>query len=133
MKQKAKSRKILIVMMMAVAIFMVCCNDDPNDHNIESGSDTEKSSRLYPDDLAYQGAFRVPRDKPDVNGVSVWYGRGYTYASTMNWDSKANSILMPGLSSGANYMGGFIPAQPIISVAKDAKEQIGRASCRERV
>jgi len=122
MRQNTKSRKKPAIIMMSVAIFMVCCNDEPNDHHNESGSNTEKSSRLYPDDLAYQGAFRVPRDKPDVNGVSVWYGRGYTYASTMNWDSKTNSILMPGLSSSANYMGGFIPAQPIISAARDAKE-----------
>ena len=124
MEQKKKSRMIIAVIMMIAAIFMVCCKDEPvdTDNDNDSEPNVVESSRLYPDDLAYRGAFRVPRDKPDVNGVSVWYGRGYTSASTMNWDSKNNSIIMPGLSNGGNYMGGFIPAQPVISKTKNAKE-----------
>ena len=101
---------------------MVCCDEKHPDVDPDPEQNTVKGTRLYPDDLAYQGAFRVPRDKPVVNGQNIWYGRGYTSASTMNWDSKHHSILMPGLSSGANYMGGFTPAQPVISATKNAKE-----------
>ena len=121
MKQKPESRTIMAVIMMSVAILMVCCKDEPIDPDPNPEPNPVEGTRLYPDDLAYQGAFRVPRDKPDVNG-GVWYGRGYTSASTMNWDSKHNSILMPGLSNRANYMGGFTPAQPVISTTKNAKE-----------
>ena len=122
MEQKPKSKKIMAVIMMSFVFIIVCCKDEPVDSDSDSGPDTtEEATRLYPDDLTYQGAFRVPRDRSSVNG-GAWYGRGYTSASTMNWDSKNNSILMPGLSNGANYMGGFIPAQPVISATKNAKE-----------
>ena len=116
MEQKIKLRKIVAVMMMSVVILMACCKDEPNEQN------TVEGTRLYPDDLAYRGAFRVPRDKVNLDGNDVFYGRRSTSASTMNWDSKHNSILMPGLSLDANYMGGFTPAQPIISATKNAKE-----------
>ena len=118
-EQKYKSRKIVAVIIMSTAILMGCCKEKPIDPDSPG---TVKGTRLYPDDLAYQGAFRVPRDVSTINGGNVWYGRGYTYASTMNWDSKHNSILMPGLSGAANYMGGFTLAQPIISATKNAKE-----------
>ena len=120
MEQRPKSIKILAIIAIFISLLMSCSkgktiNPDP-DPDI-----TTVGTRLYPDDLAYKGAFRVPHENSTLNG-GVSYGRGYTAASTMNWDSKHNSILMPGLSNSANYMGGFAPAQPIISATKNAKE-----------
>jgi hypothetical protein len=123
MEQRPRSTKILATIVISIFLLMSCSkgktiNTDP-DPNPDPG--ITEGTRLYPDDLAYKGAFRVPHENSTLNG-GVSYGRGYTAASTMNWDSKHNSILMPGLSNSANYMGGFAPVQPIISATKNAKE-----------
>jgi|GEM_PF-3354485 hypothetical protein len=123
MERKTKSQTIMVIIMISVAIVVTCCKKNPVDSDPNTDNPgVVKGSRLYPDDLVYKGAFRVPRDRGTVNGYEVWYGRGYTHESTMNWDNTNKSILMPGLSGAANYMGGFTLAQPVISASKNAKE-----------
>jgi hypothetical protein len=74
----------------------------------------DEAARIYPTDLKYNGAFRVPRDRTLIDGDSVFYGYGNYYVS-LGWDYVNKHILLPARNKTYHYVGSFAPKKPKIT------------------